>query len=339
MGHNQPHRLPTMRSSVLLAAAGVAGANAMILDHAVSEFLEWKAEHSKEYPSQSHTMERFNIYQANKKYIEEHNANSEHGFTLGRNQFMDMTHEEYKKFLLGSGVAPMAHKDNKMHVPCHADINTVDSIDWRTQGYVGPVKNQQQCGSCWAFSTVASVEGQYFKKTGTLRSFSEQELVDCNYGFFSNHGCQGGLMDNAFKWLQSNDLHSEEAYPYKGSKHTCHVNSIGPSDTTTRVTGFVDVEHGSESALKDAVATVGPVSIAIDASHRSFQFYKSGIYSEPACSSTQLDHGVAIVGFGSDDGQDYWIVRNSWAAVWGDKGYIKMARNKDNACGVATSAS
>ncbi|RUS84659.1 hypothetical protein EGW08_007579 [Elysia chlorotica] len=210
-------------------------------------------------------------------------------------------------------------------------------VDWRTKGYVTKVKNQLQCGSCWAFSTTGSLEGQNFKKTGNLTSLSEQQLVDCS-AKFGNKGCKGGLMDNAFKYIKENNgLDTEQSYPYTAKTgRTCKFNpsAVGATDT-----GFVDVKRGSEEALQQALAEIGPISVAMDAGHMSFQHYRTGIYTERECSSVRLDHGVLAVGYGSEGGKDYWIVKNSWGTIWGDEGYFKIARNDHNMCGLATSAS
>uniref|UniRef100_A0A3Q2XMF0 Cathepsin L.1 n=2 Tax=Hippocampus comes TaxID=109280 RepID=A0A3Q2XMF0_HIPCM len=144
-------------------------------------------------------------------------------------------------------------------------------------------------------------------------------------------------MDDAFKYIQKNGgIDTEESYPYEAQDGKCRYN---PANIGATCTGYVDVKTGDERALKQAVATVGPVSVAIDASHESFQLYESGLYDEPACSSSELDHGVLAVGYGTDNGRDYWLVKNSWGRQWGDKGYIMMSRNKRNQCGIATEAS
>lgn len=162
-------------------------------------------------------------------------------------------------------------------------------------------------------------------------------MVDCSTSF-GNNGCNGGLMDYAFKYIKSNGgIDTEKSYPYEGVDDTCHFEKedVGATDK-----GFVDIPEGNEKKLSEAVATVGPVSVAIDASQQSFQMYQNGVYYDEKCSSENLDHGVLVVGYGTEPtGEDYWLVKNSWGTSWGDGGYIKMARNKENHCGIASSAS
>jgi cathepsin L len=243
--------------------------------------------------------------------------------------------------MMGTRVDGLTHvkKGNKF-VPTN---NTAPptSFDWRKQGAVTPIKNQGQCGSCWSFSTTGSMEGCHFLTTGTLVSLSEQNLVDCSQAE-GNEGCNGGLMDDAFTYITTNKgIDTESSYPYTAEDGTCAyaVDSCGSILTAqSSGTGYTDVTTGDENALLQAVLGT-PVSVAIDASQPSFQSYTSGVYYEPACSSQQLDHGVLAVGYGTDSGSDYWIVKNSWGTDWGMNGYIYMSRNKNNNCGIATMAS
>jgi len=266
--------------------------------------------------------------------IEAHNAQGK-SYTLAMNHFGDLTHSE---FLTGF-VAPRFDATNMTRSGstflAASNVELPTSVDWRTAGIVTPVKDQGQCGSCWSFSTTGSLEGQHARKTGNLVSLSEQNLVDCS-GKYGNQGCNGGLMDNAFQYIKANGgLDTESSYPYTAKDGTCKFSA---SSVGATVSGFSDIPSGDESALQAAVANVGPVSIAIDASHNSFQFYSTGVYNEPACSSSQLDHGVLAVGYGTST-SDYWIVKNSWGSSWGQSGYIWMTRNQGNQCGVATAAS
>eukprot|EP01098_Paradermamoeba_levis_P000569 TRINITY_DN105_c0_g1_i11.p2 TRINITY_DN105_c0_g1~~TRINITY_DN105_c0_g1_i11.p2 ORF type:complete len:363 (-),score=142.86 TRINITY_DN105_c0_g1_i11:51-1028(-) len=297
-------------------------------DYAI-EFGKFMQRHGKVYLTDDEQGYRLRVFKSNYDFIRQHNSEG-HGFSVAVNQFADLTNAEFQERFLGVRFnrTSVAAK----HVP---KVNLPASVDWRTKGAVTPVKNQGQCGSCWSFSTTGSVEGAYFLKNGKLVSLSEQNLVDCSTAE-GNNGCGGGLMDYAFQYIIKNKgIDTESSYPYTGRDGRCHFSAANVGAT---ISSFHDVESGSESDLQSAVAQQ-PTSVAIDASHLSFQFYSSGVYYESKCSSSQLDHGVLAVGYGSDSGKDYWLVKNSWAASWGDQGYIKMSRNRNNNCGIATSAS
>jgi len=252
------------------------------------------------------------------------------GFTVALNEFSDLTGQEFKAIYNGLNITKSYTLVQEPRITAPA------TQDWRQRGAVTGVKNQGQCGSCWSFSTTGSTEGAYFLATGKLVSLSEQNLVDCSVPQ-GNQGCNGGLMDQAFQYIISNNgIDTEASYPYTATgPNQCQFNRANVGAT---IKSFTDVTSGSEAALMNAVGNA-PVSVAIDASHESFQLYSSGVYNEPACSSTQLDHGVLAVGYNSQNGQNYWIVKNSWGASWGQQGYIWMTKDGGNQCGIATAAS
>jgi len=302
----------------------------------------FKIEHNKQYAHETEELVRKQIFAENLKKIEMHNFLHSKGlksYTLGVNKFADLESSEFKKLMNRYAVNAITvnstSPDRATYLSPNIELSLPDMVDWRPKGYVTPVKDQGQCGSCWAFSATGSLEGQHFRKTGQLVSLSEQNLVDCSHKQ-GNDGCEGGLMDFAFQYIKDNGgIDTEESYPYQAQDATCRFKkgSIGATDA-----GFVDVAENDEAKLQEAVATVGPISVAIDAGHDSFQLYKSGVYDEPACTDN-LDHGVLIVGYGNFNGKDYWLVKNSWGIGWGQQGYIMMTRNGGNQCGIASKAS
>ncbi|XP_070567463.1 cathepsin L-like [Ptychodera flava] len=296
----------------------------------------WKQLHGKSYSSAEESVRQL-IWEKNMQKIETHNFEYEmgmHTYTLGMNKYGDLEHREFLD--IACGYIPSNRTGKSISYLSPANVNLPDTVDWRDQGYVTEVKDQGKCGSCWAFSTTGSLEGQNFKKTGKLVSLSEQQLVDCSKQY-GNEGCRGGLMDNAFRYIAAvGGIESEEDYPYTGVDGYCKFDA---SKVVAGDTGYIDLPTEDEDKLKEAVATIGPISVAIDASHESFQLYRTGVYSEIMCSRTKLDHGVLAVGYGTLDGQDYWLVKNSWGETWGEDGYVMMSRNKRNQCGIATQAS
>ncbi|OXA43352.1 cathepsin L1 [Folsomia candida] len=306
---------------------------------AKDEWDAFKKHHKKEYNNDVEERFRMKIYLENRHRIAKYNKEQNLPYKLAMNKYGDLLSHEFAKKMNGYR---SDLRNSSLHLLLGATFLTPEhftapkEVDWRTKGYVTPVKDQGQCGSCWSFSATGALEGQHVRKTGKLVSLSEQNLIDCSRNE-GNEGCNGGLMDNAFLYIKKNKgIDTESSYPYEAQDDTCRYKKI---DSGADDTGYVDIPSGDEDKLMKAVASVGPVSIAIDASHESFQFYSSGVYVEKKCSSSELDHGVLVVGYGTEDGQDYWLVKNSWGTTWGDGGYIKMARNKENQCGVATQAS
>uniref|UniRef100_H0WIE5 Cathepsin L n=1 Tax=Otolemur garnettii TaxID=30611 RepID=H0WIE5_OTOGA len=330
-----------MNLLLILAAfcVGITSATSMFDGSLNAHWYRWKAKHRKLYGMREEGWRRA-VWEKNMKMIEVHNqeySQGKHGFTMAMNAFGDMTNEEFRQVM--NGFRNQKHKKGKVfQEPSFLEVPK--SVDWREKGYVTPVKNQGQCGSCWAFSATGALEGQMFRKTGKLISLSEQNLVDCSRPQ-GNEGCDGGLMDYAFQYIKENGgLDSEESYPYDAMKdESCKYR---PEYSVANDTGFVDIPK-EEKALMKAVATVGPISVAIDAGHESFQFYKEGVYFEPECSSDNVDHGVLVVGYGYEetesDNNKFWLVKNSWGEEWGLGGYIKMTKDQKNHCGIATAAS
>ncbi|XP_044513497.1 procathepsin L-like [Gracilinanus agilis] len=305
-----------------------------------TQWVQWKAKHKKTYKVNEDGRRRA-TWEENLKIIEKHNLGyscGKHSFQLAMNKFGDMTTEEFKQVMnsFNSFGSQRRINGSLFHESLFAQIP--ESIDWREKGYVTPVKKQGQCDSCWAFSATGSIEGQWFRKTGKLVSLSEQNLVDCSSSE-GNDGCCGGFIDKAFQYVKENGgIDTEECYPYVGENNECKYQ---PECSGASVTGFVDIPSEQERALMEVVATMGPVSVAIDGGNPTFQFYNSGVYFEPQCSSSELHHAVLVVGYGSEgiDGKKYWIVKNSWGEEWGDKGYILMTKDENNHCGIATAAS
>lgn len=311
----------------------------LILD-GFQQWQSYKSEHNKVYDDEETENRYMLAFLSNLEAIHKHNELFKRGestFEMDVNHIADLPFDEYRKLNGFRRTFGDARRNATATFMPPYNMKVPDHWDWRDHGYVTEVKNQGMCGSCWAFSSTGSLEGQHKRKFDKLVSLSEQNLVDCSRKY-GNNGCNGGLMDNAFTYIKENHgVDTEVSYPYKGRDMKCHFNrkTVGADDN-----GFFDLPEGDEEALKVAVATQGPISVAIDAGHQSFQMYKKGVYYEPECSPENLDHGVLVVGYGTDDdGSDYWIIKNSWGMMWGEKGYIRMARNRDNHCGIATKAS
>lgn len=294
------------------------------------EFSIYKDRYNKTY-NENEEHNRFEQFCNNLNYIKDFNDDDQNTIKLGINKFADLSNAEFKSLNTLSSRQYVKRNEevlNPKHVP--------NSLDWRDMGMVTPVKDQAQCGSCWAFSAIAALESSnaIHGKDHKLYNLSEQELVDCSDDY-GNMGCGGGLMDSAFEYMMKYGVESENSYPYTATDGSCNYSK---SKVIVNVSRFIDVPKNNEKQLMYAVLG-NPVSVAIDASDPSFQFYKSGIYNITNCGN-ELDHGVTVVGYGRDliYKLDYWIIKNSWNTDWGYDGYIYMRRNHEDVegmCGIA----
>jgi cathepsin L len=306
----------------------------------------FKARHAKRYEGDDEGRRR-HIWEDRLRLIHEHNLEAdlgEHTYRLGLNQFTDWTREEYRKFLTGFrrdrswGTEDEEQQSGEESVTVGAGSASElpTEVNWVKNGWVTKVKNQGKCGSCYTFAATGALEAQLYNKTKQLVTLSEQNLVDCSKSY-GNMGCNGGVTDYAFRYVKEQGIQPEDSYPYVGTDtDACKFDS---TKSVTKASGWVNIPRGNELALQQAVATAGPVAVAIDADPISFQLYRSGVYQNSACSPTEITHAVLAVGYGVENGNEYWLIKNSWGERWGDDGYIKIARNMNNMCGITTQAS
>jgi len=303
-----------------------------------NQWVQWKQNNGKSYGNDAQEQHHYANFKWNQNYIAENQVS---GLVLALNKFADLSLAEFKAMYMGANEAPKYLNRFKNFSRLSTASSSAD-VDWRNENKVTPVRDQAQCGSCWAFSAIASAESSYlFQKSGTSPSdvnFSEQQLVDCAGGVYGNQGCNGGLMDNAFDYISDNGVRTSASYPYTAQDGTCRASSSTTVDDFV-YNGYTDVPAGECDQLAAALQTT-PLSIAVAASS-NWQLYQGGLL--PASCSTQLDHGVFLVGQKTDSDGSYWIVKNSWGPSWGESGFIRL--NKDNgscganSCGLCNSAS
>nr|CAD7606209.1 unnamed protein product [Timema genevievae] len=307
-----------------------------------SDWALFKTKHQKQYNNDEEESSRFLIFQENRNMIIEHNKLYEQGlvsFKMAVNKFADKTREERMKnkpTIRRSNVTSSSKVSRSSKVA--SDSTTIPPrsvyLNWVEEGYVTEVKDQGDCGAWWAFSAVAAVESHVRLSYPKLISLSEQNVIDCS-SKFGLKGCDSGTLHHTFNFILTQGINPEVNYPYSGKIGTCSFNS---SDNYVILEDYSDISYADEEGLKSIVNTKGPVAVEFDASLDSFIFYESGIYYDSKCSSEDLNHGMAVVGYGTEDSQDYWLLKNSWGKDWGEKGYVRVARNKQNQCGVASAA-
>lgn len=296
-------------------------------DPVIDSWVAWKKSQGKAYGTPTEENHFFNNFKSNFAKVHAHDAAAE-GFTIGLNKFADLSIQEFKAVFTGlktaaaNTIAPSSDES--------VETATCTSSDWVKAGQVTPVRDQGQCGSCWAFSTVASVENRYvLKHNGNVKTtdFAEQELVDCSKG--QNEGCNGGFMLAAFSWLQksaqSGGMASEASYPYTAVDGSCKSKQATLVAGSTGFTGHK--EYTTCDALESRLC-VGPASIGV-AADDSWQLYTSGVLKDASSCSGQIDHGVFVTGF--DASAKTWSVKNSWGKSWGENGYVRVSR-KNKSC-------
>jgi len=287
----------------------------------LTDFHAWAKRHGKVYTANEEAR-RFLIYKANLATIERLNLEN-HGARFGPNKFTDLTNEEFARLYTTKF---LGLPKGEVEVPDRSATDIKDNIDYRD--WLPPVKDQGQCGSCWAFGAIANMEGQFFMHNKTKMAFSEQQLVSCDKGF--NMGCNGGSPSMADLYVIRHGIATMESYPYTSG--TGDSGKCKPFEPYAFFRSMEQFNLAKESTIFEAFQTYGPLTAGVEADREVFQHYESGILDSDHCGKL-VNHAVTLVGYGTENGVDYWTIRNSWSADWGDKGYIRLVRGK-NMCGI-----
>lgn len=307
----------------------------------VQNFADFAAQTGKTYASQAERTLREGVFAARKSLVDSSNAAFSAGsssYELAINAFSDLTNAEFLKQLTGNRKSAQGDQKANAHrqaVEVPSGVSIPEQFDWREKGGVTPVKFQGECGSCWSFAVTGAIEGHVFRKTGRLPNLSEQNLVDCGKEEFGLVGCDGGFQEYGFEFVTTQTgIAGADKYPYLDKKDTCKYKAALKN---AEITGFATVPPQDETKMKEVIATLGPLACSINGLE-TLLLYKRGIYADDECNKGEVNHSVLVVGYGSENGQDYWIVKNSWDKAWGEDGYFRLPRGK-NFCGIASECS
>ncbi|CAG9855679.1 unnamed protein product [Phyllotreta striolata] len=307
-----------------------------LVDSDKQQWNAFKTEFNKSYDSIDDAR-RFNIFKENINNIQNHNIKFKNGevtYEQDINRFADLTDDEFTAYygLYNRSVPIKYYRNATINEPKSSDNSTDDFLDWRISGGITPPKDQGQCGSCYVFSAMANIEYHQFLETGQLISFSEQYVIDCFNSFYkgaNNNSCGGGFPVNVFIFAYSHGIHLESNYPYVGKQNACQNISEPASNVSY---SELEIVMGSDETIKEGLKQHGPLTTCFAVS-ADWRFYKSGVWYHDECAQAS-NHCVLVVGYGSENGNDYWLIKNSWGPDWGDNGYIKIARNvHENYCG------
>ena len=296
----------------------------------VESFSSFRDTYTKKYSTPEEMEYRFTVFASNLEMIEKHNTDNKSSYTLGVNQFTDMTYEELKAKYLGFDADQQELNNESAPIFTPSAHSEENEVDWVKKGVVHPIKNQARCGSCWAFASTSALESLYAiqQKKGGL-DLSEQELVDCS-GNYGNEGCEGGLMHFAYAYVRDHKIHEAKVYPYTAVDEECKADSIEAEKFSLK--GFAQVKRGVENVIKATV--VQPVAVAFYVQNDFFA-YKSGVYDPPGCNS-RPNHAVTVVGYKKDAPKPYFLVKNSWGTTWGAQGFFQIAiKTGPGACNIA----
>eukprot|EP00795_Rhopilema_esculentum_P007454 gene7454-13220_t len=299
-------------------------------------FASFKDSFQKNYKSSHEHEKRKNIFRHNMRFINSHNR-KHLGYSLKMNKFADMTEKEVSLYTgLLDEPEGTYNGGKRFKIPdidfAHTPIP--ESLDWREYGAVGKIRSQGICGSCYAYAVTSAMESAYYLKTGNLVSLSQQQIVDCTWGY-GNRGCKGGYPYRALQWIMKHGgLATEESYgKYLAQEGYCHFKNVSIG---AGVESYMNITSGNKTELKLALAMYGPVTVLINTRPKTFKFYSSGIYYDETCDD-KVDHAAVAVGFGKEHGREYWLIKNSWSASWGNSGFLKVWTKNDN-CGVTKKA-